>query len=159
MRHPSDTRRLVAGAAAWVGWAAALNLAWEIAQLPLYAFPPGTSASFIAFGVAHCTLGDATLALVSYGAAAAVTRRAVWPLEWPGLGMPIVLIVGVGWTIWAEWNAVYITRAWTYGARMPMIGGIGLSPLLQWIVLPLVVLTIVRASARRRRHRAGSFDF
>lgn len=62
----------------------------------------------------------------------------------------------VGWTIWAEWHAVYITRAWAYGPSMPVTGGLGLSPLLQWLALPPIALTIVRALARRRgKHRVG----
>jgi hypothetical protein len=36
---------------------------------------------------------------------------------------------------------------------MPTIGGIGLAPLAQWFILPVVALTIVR---HRHRHRANS---
>ena len=73
------------------------------------------------------------------------------------VGLLVVLVTGVGWTIWAEWNAVYITRAWAYGPRMPTIAGIGVAPLLQWSVLPPVMLAVVRASANRRRNRARSY--
>ena len=110
-------KRFAVRAVEWIGWSFALNLVWEIAQLPLYAFPQGTPVSSITFAVAHCTLGDATLALVAYVAGAVATRRTAWPIERPAAGLFVVLGVTLGWTVWAEWNAVYVARAWAYGGR------------------------------------------
>ena len=141
---------LAVRATEWIGWSFGLNLIWEIAQLSLYAFPPETPISWIAFAVAHCTLGDATLALIAYLAGAAVTRCTAWPIERATTGLSVALCVTVGWTIWAEWNALNITRAWAYGPNMPVIAGIGLSPLLQSLLLPPIALAIVRTSTRRR---------
>lgn len=148
------TRRAVR-AIEWTGWSFGLNLVWEIAQLPLYAFPRGTPMSSIAFAVAHCTLGDATVALVAYLVASAVTRSTAWPIERAITGLIVALCITVGWTIWAEWNAVYITRAWMYSPEMPVVGGIGLAPLLQSLLLPMIALAIVRTSTRRRKDRGA----
>jgi len=49
----------------WVVWALMLNLAWEVAQLPFYAFASGTRPLEIAWDVVHCTLGDVGIALNS----------------------------------------------------------------------------------------------
>ena len=144
-------KRFATRAIEWIGWSFALNLIWEIVQLPLYAFPRGTPVSSIAFSVAHCTLGDATVALVAYVAGAVATRRTAWPIETAAAGLIVALCVTFGWTIWAEWNAVYITRAWGYGPNMPVIGGIGLTPLLQSLLLPMIALAIVRKPTRRRK--------
>ena len=144
-------KRFAVRAVEWIGWSFALNLVWEIAQLPLYAFPQGTPVSSITFAVAHCTLGDATLALVAYVAGAVATRRTAWPIERPAAGLFVVLGVTLGWTVWAEWNAVYVARAWAYGREMPVIGGIGLSPLLQSLVLPPIILATMRARNRRNQ--------
>ena len=42
----------------------------------------------------------------------------------------------MAFTAWSEWYNVYRAGNWGYTASMPMIFGIGLSPLLQWLILP-----------------------
>jgi len=46
---------------------------------------------------------------------------------------------------------VYEANAWAYSARMPLVFGIGLAPLLQWLVVPVATLLIVRAWVARTR--------
>jgi hypothetical protein len=48
-------------------------------------------------------------------------------------------------TTWNEWYNVYRIRNWGYTASMPMILGIGLSPLLQWLILPPLMTIAYRA--------------
>lgn len=52
------------------------------------------------------------------------------------------LLIGVGFTIYSEW-ANTLRGSSTYGPLMPVLPwlGIGLSPFLQWIVLPSVALS------------------
>jgi hypothetical protein len=45
-------------ACAYLPWLGGLNLAWEIAQLPLYTIWTEAPPAGIAFAVAHCTAGD-----------------------------------------------------------------------------------------------------
>lgn len=54
-RDPAARRFLALG---YLPWLAALSLAWEVAQLPLYTILTDASAGYIAFAVAHCTAGD-----------------------------------------------------------------------------------------------------
>jgi hypothetical protein len=133
----------------WVALLVALNLGWEFAQLPLYSFPPGTGRPTIALYVAHCTLGDGGIALGSYILACAVTRRADWPLSRPLGGLTIVVIVSVTYTVWAEWRNVYVLANWAYADTMPRLAGIGVSPLLQWVALPVLALVCLRRLRRR----------
>jgi hypothetical protein len=56
-------------------WFTGLNLAWEIAQLPLYTIwwtdPPGR----IAFAVVHCTAGDLIIGAFTLAAAVLILGR------------------------------------------------------------------------------------
>ncbi len=47
-------------------------------------------------------------------------------------------------TAWSEWYNVYQIGSWGYTASMPMIFGIGLTPLLQWLILPPMMVVAYR---------------
>lgn len=56
-------------------------------------------------------------------------------------------MVGVLITIVMEWLATHVLGRWTYAASMPVVPTleVGVSPLLQWVVLlPLVVWFVRR---------------
>jgi len=139
----------VGAALTWALWLFAFNLVWEISQLPLYDLGRYAEWPALGYAVLHCTAGDAGVALVSYLIAAAATREPRWPAHRPLPGMTVVLVAGELFTIWAEWYNVYVLRSWAYAAGMPTIGGIGVSPLAQWLVLPMLALTMVRWRYRR----------
>jgi hypothetical protein len=131
-------------AAQWAAWTLVLNLLWEIAQLPFYAFAPSIGPLEIAWAVVHCTAGDLGIALGSFGAATLATRDLEWPVRRPWLGLAVALGVGLVWTIQSEWQSVYVRGVWAYASSMPTISGIGLLPILQWLVLPSLVLLAIR---------------
>ena len=55
-----------------------------------------------------------------------------------------MLAAGLGFTVFSEWVNVYVTGAWDYQPTMPLVAGIGLTPLLQWVVVPTLMFLIVR---------------
>ena len=57
------------------------------------------------------------------------------------------MIGAMAFTARSEWYNVYRAGSWGYTTSMPMIFGIGLSPLLQWLVLPPVMVASYRALA------------
>jgi hypothetical protein len=127
----------------------ALHFAWEMLQ----------AAAFIDFagstweGTVRCfiaALGDLLLASGAYVVTAVAFRRPAWPLqrEWL-LPAATWIAVGVLATIGFERWALAEGR-WSYGPEMPLIVGIGLLPLLQWLVVPALTLTGVRYAAARR---------
>lgn len=128
-----------------------LNLLWEVAQLPLYDIWYEASSGEIAFAVLHCTAGDLLIGINSAIVAlllAAVLYRTTHPSVWT-----IVLIfelIATAYTIYSEWLNVFVRRSWSYSELMPTIPPLetGLSPLLQWIMLPVVTIWI----AQLRRH-------
>ena len=54
-----------------------------------------------------------------------------------------VLIMGVSYTLFSEYRNVFIEKNWSYSELMPEIGGIGLIPILQWVLLPALILYII----------------
>jgi hypothetical protein len=128
----------------WAACALLLNLLWEVAQLPFYLFAPTVGPLEIAWDIVHCAAGDVGIALASFGAAALAARDPEWPVRRPWLGLAIALVVGLVWTVHSEWQNVYARGAWAYAPSMPTIAGVGVLPLLQWLLLPPLGLVMVR---------------
>ena len=138
---------------AYLPWLGALNLIWETAQLPLYTLWSEASAGTIAFSVAHCTAGD-----IAIGTAALIMvlilgrERAVSQWHWRRIAVWTAL-AGAAYTVFSEWNNTAILGSWAYSELMPTltVAGIkiGLSPLLQWLVLPPLVLFLAAKSRQR----------
>ena len=127
---------VMARAGLWSALAFALNLAWEIAHVRLYRIWMEADGLRIAWSLFHCSLGDVLIALSMFALAGIVLWRADWPASRPWTGGVIVVIGAMAFTAWSEWYNVYRAGNWGYAASMPMIFGIGLSPLLQWLILP-----------------------
>jgi hypothetical protein len=130
-----------------VGWGFPLNAAWEFAQSPLYA-DWDRPWVYLLWTRLHCTVGDVMILLGAFWLTSLVfgTRR------WIGTkhgGALLFVLLGIGYTTWSEWLNTSVRVSWSYGAAMPVIFGIGLAPLLQWILPPLVLwLSRPRASQR-----------
>ena len=129
----------------WVFFSSALSLVWEVLQLPLYTIGTTGTLPQLAFGVLHCTTGDALIAGASYLAARFALRSPDWPVARPWSGGGIALTCGFAYTVYSEWHNVYQIGAWAYAPSMQLIFGIGISPLLQWIFIPATTLLILRA--------------
>ncbi|MFN7570924.1 MAG: hypothetical protein ACK5TK_05620 [Betaproteobacteria bacterium] len=142
----------------WAGAALVLNLAWELAQLRFYAFAASVGPWQLARNVVHCTVGDVLIALTSFAAAALILRDAHWPLRRPWPGLALAIVVGLAWTLHSEWQNVYVAHTWAYAETMPVIGGIGLLPILQWLILPALTLLLVRWWSAGRATRTAHFD-
>ena len=134
--------------------AGALNLAWEVAQLPLYALWRDAAPAFKAYAVLHCTLGD-VLIVTSALVIALLVTGAGSPRAWRwGAIAALTVAIGLGYTVFSEWLNTVVRDGWAYAAAMPTvrIGGLelGLSPLSQWLVVPPLALLL----ARSRRYRS-----
>ncbi|OHC55452.1 MAG: hypothetical protein A3J25_01175 [Pseudomonadales bacterium RIFCSPLOWO2_02_FULL_63_210] len=130
---------------------APLSLLWEIAQLPLYSLWTQASPASIAYAVIHCTLGDMLIGVLALLVALLVTRAG--PLErwrWGRLGA-VAVGFGLVYTAFSEWFNTAVRMSWAYSDWMPLtpIVGLGVSPLLQWLLLPTVALAWARAAARK----------
>jgi amino acid transporter len=152
------TRDVMARAGLWSALAFVLNLTWEITQVRLYTIWAEADRLSVAWSLFHCSVGDVMIALAMFALAGIVLRRADWPPSRPWTGGVIVVIGAMAFTVWSEWYNVYRAGNWGYTASMPMIFGIGLSPLLQWLILPPVMVGVYRklGSALFGRHSLRS---
>ena len=130
----------------------ALHFIWEMAHAKWYAsmnaLPFWTATTWCA----RAALVDVAIGAAAYAAAALVARNVRWVTERRALPMAMYLGIGLAVTVAIERWAVGVGR-WQYGPGMPTIAGIGLSPLLQWIVVPLLIAAAARAVIRLRRSR------
>lgn len=115
---------------------ASLNLAWEILQLPLYTLWQKSTPSALAFAVVHCTAGDVLIAFFALLVALALARASDWPATRFWRVAVITCALGLGYTVFSEWNNTVVTRSWEYTSYMPQLWGIGLSPIAQWVIIP-----------------------
>ncbi|BAU49714.1 hypothetical protein SVA_3166 [Sulfurifustis variabilis] len=128
----------------WVAFALPLNLAWELVQLRFYTLWSEGTPLVIAYSIAHCTIGDAMIAAVAFAVGAAASRRKDWPHASPWLGGISAVVFGIAYTAFSEWFNVYRIASWDYAPSMPLIHGIGLTPLLQWIAIPILMIALFR---------------
>lgn len=125
------------------------NVTWEFAHLPLYTIWDTGSPSELVFAAAHCTLGDLIIATMTL----VLCVLLVGDTRWPQAGYVRVATMttgaGVAYTIFSEWLNLVVRASWAYAPEMPVIPliGIGLSPLLQWVMIPLLGFWIARPSA------------
>jgi fluoride ion exporter CrcB/FEX len=123
----------------YLGYSAALNLAWEFLQLPLYTLWYESAPSVIAFAVVHCTLGDVLIAFFTLLAALILAGASDWPHKRYWKVAILTGALGVAYTVFSEWNNTVMTRNWAYSSLMPTLWGIGCSPVAQWLVIPSII--------------------
>lgn len=144
--------------AGYLPWLAALSLAWEIAQLPLYTLWHEAEPTYIAFAVAHCTVGDLLIGAAALLLALAVAREPGMADLRLGRIALLAALLGAGYTIFSEWMNVTILGSWAYTDSMPTLNlagfEAGLAPLAQWLVVPPFALYL----AARRARRAGAMN-
>jgi hypothetical protein len=135
---------VMARAGLWSALALVLNLTWEIAQVRLYTIWAAADGMSVAWALLHCSLGDVVIALAMFALAGIGLWRGDWPESRPWTGGAIVMIGATAFTVWSEWYNVDHAGNWRYTASMPTMFGIGLSPLLQWLILPPVLVVTYR---------------
>lgn len=126
-----------------------LNSPWEFLQAPFFKDMPGLAHWA---GIQRCTMataGDGLLTLVAFWSTAVVARTRAWILR--PTRRHVLIFIGVGLTI-----SIVIERfatsmnwppgGWSYADTMPVLPvlDIGLTPFLQWIILPPLAVWFVR---------------
>ena len=136
--------------ARWAVVTLVFHLAWETTHVRLYTLWSDPDRWYVWRSVLHCTLGDVVIGTTAFGFASWFLARVDWPIHRPRVGTAIVIAIGTVFTVWSEWNNVYRLQLWDYAPAMPTIFGIGVSPLLQWVVLPPLTVLTARMLDRRR---------
>lgn len=137
----------------YLGASFAFHLMWEVVQLPLYTIWTTGSASAIGFAVMHCTAGDLMIAAAALVSALVLVGHRDWPSDAFTRVAVVALVIGVGYTFYSEWLNVVVRKNWAYSNLMPTlpIFGTGVSPLLQWLIVPAVALFLTQRQTRGAR--------
>lgn len=121
----------------------ALHFVWEMGQGGLFAEMDRLPFWRATAWCAQAAGWDVVISAAAYGAAVLAARRLRWVEQrrwWP---FAIYFAVGLTITVAIEKWAISVGR-WQYKEAMPTIAAIGLSPLLQWIVIPAAIVFVVR---------------
>ena len=115
-----------------------LNFAWELFQVPLY-IPSLYSLEHVAF-CALASLADVIMVLLLYFGFALIFKNFLWiqHLNWKLI--VIVILTGGAGAVLAEIRHLSL-GTWAYSHSMPIIPliNVGISPVLQFMILPLLI--------------------
>jgi hypothetical protein len=139
-RHVLQTPEVGVGVYAFL-----VNFLWEFAQVPFYRCLETRRHGECVAACTRATFGDAGIAIAAYWTVAVVGSRR-WIFQPTPMEVAGFVGTGVGITVVFEWLATEVLDRWAYSERMPVLPvlGTGLLPLLQWTLLPPLVVYLVR---------------
>ena len=123
-----------------------LNFLWEMTQIPLYLSRALGDYSDIRRAIKirwRVSIFDAITILVAYSLVSIILQDMYWVYSW-NIGWIIFVGGLLVWQISVEYVSVYTLHRWAYASGMPQIFGIGLSPLLQMMILPVFAILLAR---------------
>lgn len=120
--------------------------------MPLYGLWLEGIWSEIIFSGLHCTIGDLMIATVSLLLGVAISGRSGWPKSQRAAVATVTIVIGLSYTAYSEWLNVYVRETWSYSELMPLLPGtgLGISPLGQWIILPVIGFLVTYRGASSR---------
>ena len=136
----------------FVPWFAVLSLAWETAHVPLYTIWTEKTAAYVALAVAHCTAGDVMIGLAALLLALLLAGQGTLHERKLAVVAALTTALGTAYTVFSEWMNITLLRSWSYAEAMPRVAlgrfELGLTPLLQWLLVPSIALLLARWSWR-----------
>lgn len=124
----------------YVTFVGAANLIWEFAHMPLYTLWETGTHSEIVFAAIHCTGGDILIAFFAIISAIVVVGNWRRSHERRLLVATVTILFGLAYTVFSEWLNIEVRGTWAYRDLMPVIPiiNMGLSPFLQWTIVPIM---------------------
>ena len=123
-----------------------LNFFWEIRQMPYFRVSSEFSYTDIINNCTLATFADAGISVTAFVTVAAIakSRRWIFRPNWWQVG--IFILMGIIITIITDVIATKVLNLWQYGEAMPTLPvlGTGLSPLLQWLIIPPLIIWFVK---------------
>lgn len=115
-----------------------LNYAWEIVQIPLYTNAPVNIAHIAFCGLA--TVADVVMVLLMYLISALIFNDPLWIRKFSLPRFLFIFFIGGIGAIAAETRHLHL-KTWAYTSYMPIIPvfHVGLSPVLQFMILPACI--------------------
>ena len=122
-----------------------LNFFWEVVHTSFYTLKDSDFSTML-YGWVHCSWVDVLITLGSFWLISLMMWSRRWFLRSSRVSFICFIAAGVVYTCFSEWMNVHIVKSWGYDESMPIIPliGVGLTPVLQWMVIPLVVILLLR---------------
>jgi len=123
-----------------------LNFFWELQQMPFYQLPSEFACFNMVRNCTFATIGDVGISLFAFWVVAALAKSRQWFHQPSRSQLTSFIIVGMVMTVIFEALATGVLKRWTYAAFMPTLPflGTGLLPLLQWLLLPPILIWFVK---------------
>ena len=123
-----------------------LNFLWEMQQMPFFQLSSKFSCLDMVKNCTLATVGDVGISITAFWLVAAGAKSRQWfhqPRLWQIGGF---ILVGVVITVIFEALATGPLNMWQYAAFMPTVPFLntGLLPLLQWLLLPPIIIWFVK---------------
>ena len=132
-----------------------LNFGWEVQQMRFFQLPSELSCLDRVENCTLATVGDIGISLIAFWSVAAVSKSRRWILQPSWRQSGIFILVGIIITASFEALATGVLNLWQYADLMPTLPflGTGLLPLLQWILIPLLIVWFVGRQLSHLRHK------
>lgn len=124
---------------------------WEMLQTPFFAGMPTMAHWPATLLCLQAAIGDVVIAVAAFAAVAFAGRNRGWFLARRARTLASFLLLGLAATVALELHAVHWAGRWSYSPLMPVLPilGVGVVPLVQWLVVPLLTLFLMQ------RHHLG----
>lgn len=137
-------------------YAFGVNFVWEMLQAPLFVGMlemPRWDATALCLQAAA---GDAVMMVIAFAVVALGTHDHTWMLRLRPARLCAFALLAALQGLVLEWLSLQLER-WSYGPAMPVepLSGLGLTPILQWLILPLALLWAVRRRELQLRTEAA----
>lgn len=141
LRHTSERRRFQQLWLAIIIFSFILNFIWEMLQMPLYENMTLSwqSATFCALA----SVADMFMVLLLYNAFTVFTKSSFWVFSMSVKHIVLLILIGGIGAVLAERRHL-LAGSWNYSDAMPVIpiAEAGLSPVLQFMLLPLLIFKL-----------------
>ena len=126
--------------------------------MPFYQIPAEFSHSDMTRNCTLAAVGDVGISIAAFWAVAVISKSRQWfhqPRRWQ---VSSFILVGVVITVVFEALATRMFNTWKYAALMPTLPflGTGLLPLLQWVLIPPIILWFVKRQLSDCKRRSSS---
>ncbi len=129
----------------FVFFAYVLNATWEWSQSPFFIDTTSNLNTIIWYRI-HCALGDVIILLIGLTLVSLYRKGIHWIYHPKAKDYVMLVSFGFFYTAFSEYINVHIRHTWSYSQYMPLIPfiNVGIIPLVQWIILPPVIVFITR---------------
>ena len=128
------------------GFGFLLHFAWEMMQVPWFDGMLEASHGTVVWLCTRATFGDVVIMVFAFWVGSWTVRSRTWVVARFWRPVLVTIATGLLITVVFEWMATGMLDRWSYADTMPVVPGvgIGLTPFLQWLLLPPLVLWLTR---------------